>query len=315
MGSLLNNLFNKKKNNQPAETNEEVVAPQSKEESTPKTPEESESQKEVESTDTTKTEETSAETTKEVQLEEEQTGEVVDEKPKESPSNPEETPSSTDTTEEETAQTEPQEEEPVESEEQSQAQSDVSNENAASEKTDAETETEELAQLETTTEEAQIDHEVLNQEAEVKTVPKSQKTKGNKPIPLFKNSSFGEQIIRRFYLNNQWCFVIDDIIALAGVTEPVQKYLQEIKDQNPQLKNDWESIIQDIHYKINDVEQVFMCANQENSMRIARSLNIPLPGPLSRWLAEMASEQPEPTPSEPEVSETSPEEVSTHLQG
>lgn len=268
MGSLLNSIFNKN-NNPPTDTKEEVTIPEiGQEEPLSEKPNEEQSQEPL----VTKTP-ISSKTSQEDST----------------------TPTPVDTSSEFKAQQdgdaiipEPQEQEtetlPLET-----------TENEQSEEKSTDSDSEKTITPKTSDSEMEDNlkrDENSTPEPPLKTTSKATKTHIDTQSVIFKSQGFGGQNIRRFYFNNRWYFVAADIVALAGITEPAEAYLLKIKEQNPDLSKEWENITQHIQYNIDGENEEFECADQENSMKIARLLNIPLPGPFARWLAELASEQP-----------------------
>ena len=111
-------------------------------------------------------------------------------------------------------------------------------------------------------------------------------------IALFKGNK-----IRRVIYDNEWWFVINDIIeALTGSNDPAQ-YFKRIKQRDPELaKLTDKGGVQFVPPLMLDMEtiggkQKMYCWNTEGIFRLIQSIPSPKAEPFKRWLAKVGYER------------------------
>jgi prophage antirepressor-like protein len=109
---------------------------------------------------------------------------------------------------------------------------------------------------------------------------------GTTKIAIFK----GEQI-RKTIHNNEWWFVIEDIVlGLIDSSDPKQ-YIQRMKQRDPELAKGWVQIVRTLEVSTEGGMQKMLCANTEGLFRIIQSVPSAKAEPLKRWLAKTGYER------------------------
>jgi hypothetical protein len=105
-------------------------------------------------------------------------------------------------------------------------------------------------------------------------------------IVLFK----GRQIRKTLY-ENEWWFVVEDIVlALIDSNDPKQ-YIQRMKQRDPELGKGWVQIVHTLSIPTEGGNQKMLCANTEGVFRIIQSIPSPKAEPFKRWLAKVGYER------------------------
>lgn len=107
-----------------------------------------------------------------------------------------------------------------------------------------------------------------------------------KSIAVFKGKE-----IRRTLHNNEWWFVVEDIVlALIDSSDPKQ-YIQRMKLRDPELSKGWVQIVHTLLVETLGGKQKMICANTEGVFRIIQSIPSPKAEPFKRWLAKVGYER------------------------
>ena len=109
--------------------------------------------------------------------------------------------------------------------------------------------------------------------AEVKTVNK---------LIVFK----GKQIRRTLY-NNEWWFVIEDIILALTDSNDQKQYIQRMKQRDEELSKGWVQLVHTLLIQTKGGKQRMNCATTEGIFRIIQSVTSPKAEPFKRWLARV----------------------------
>jgi len=97
--------------------------------------------------------------------------------------------------------------------------------------------------------------------------------------------------IRKTIYNNEWWFVIEDIVlALIDSKDPKQ-YIQRMKQRDPELGKGWVQIVHTLPIETPGGVQNMLCANTEGIFRIIQSIPSPKAEPFKRWLAKVGYER------------------------
>jgi hypothetical protein len=97
--------------------------------------------------------------------------------------------------------------------------------------------------------------------------------------------------IRRILHNNEWCFVVEDVVlALIDSKDPKQ-YIQRMKRRDQELSKGWVQIVHTLSVKTAGGKQRMNCANTEGIFRIIQSIPSPKAEPFKRWLAKVGYER------------------------
>lgn len=97
--------------------------------------------------------------------------------------------------------------------------------------------------------------------------------------------------IRRTLHNDEWWFVVEDVVlALIDSKDPKQ-YIQRMKQRDPELGKGWVQIVHTLPIKTPGGSQRMLCANTEGIFRIIQSIPSPKAEPFKRWLAKIGYER------------------------
>ena len=105
-------------------------------------------------------------------------------------------------------------------------------------------------------------------------------------IALFRGSG-----IRKTLHNNEWWFVVEDVVlALIDSKDPKQ-YIQRLKQRDLELGKGWVQIVHTLSVETEGGNQRMLCANTEGIFRIIQSIPSPKAEPFKRWLAKVGYER------------------------
>lgn len=97
--------------------------------------------------------------------------------------------------------------------------------------------------------------------------------------------------IRKIIYNNEWWFVVEDIVlALIDSSNPKQ-YIQRMKLRDPELAKGYVQLVHTLPVKTSGGSQKMVCSNTEGIFRIIQSIPSPKAEPFKRWLAKVGYER------------------------
>lgn len=97
--------------------------------------------------------------------------------------------------------------------------------------------------------------------------------------------------VRKTLNNNEWWFVVEDVVlALIDSKDPKQ-YIQRMKQRDTELGKGWVQIVHTLTIKTEGGKQHMLCANTEGIFRIIQSSPSPKAEPFKRWLAKVGYER------------------------
>jgi len=105
-------------------------------------------------------------------------------------------------------------------------------------------------------------------------------------IAIFKSKE-----IRRVIYNNEWWFVIEDVVV--ALTDSVQPsgYIKDMRRRDEELSKGWGQIATPLKVETTGGKQKINCANTEGIFRIIQSIPSPKAEPFKRWLARVGYER------------------------
>lgn len=102
---------------------------------------------------------------------------------------------------------------------------------------------------------------------------------------------FESKKIRKTLHQNEWWFVIEDIVfALTDSSDPKQ-YIQKMKRRDVELSKGWVQIVHTLEVSTEGGRQSMLCANTEGIFRLIQSIPSPKAEPFKRWLAKVGYER------------------------
>jgi hypothetical protein len=105
-------------------------------------------------------------------------------------------------------------------------------------------------------------------------------------IALFKGKK-----IRKTLHNDEWWFVIVDVVAALTDSLQPDGYLKDMRRRDPELSKGWGQIATPLLIKTEGGQQKINCANTEGVFRIIQSIPSPKAEPFKRWLAKVGYER------------------------
>jgi DNA-damage-inducible protein D len=97
--------------------------------------------------------------------------------------------------------------------------------------------------------------------------------------------------IRKVLYENEWWFVIEDVVlALIDSKDPKQ-YISKMKSRDLELKKGWVQIVHTLEVETEGGLQKMNCANTETIFRIIQSIPSPKAEPFKKWLAHVGYER------------------------
>jgi DNA-damage-inducible protein D len=109
--------------------------------------------------------------------------------------------------------------------------------------------------------------------------------KQNNSIVLFQ-----EQQVRRVEHQNEWYFVVTDVIqVLTDSTNPTD-YLKKLRKRDPELNKGWGQIVTPLSVPTEGGKQRMNCMNRQNLLRLVMSIPSPKAEPFKLWLAQVGEQ-------------------------
>ena len=93
--------------------------------------------------------------------------------------------------------------------------------------------------------------------------------------------------IRKTLHNNEWWFVIVDVIAALTDSSRPDGYLKDMRRRDPELAKGWGQIATPLLVETEGGKQKINCANTEGIFRIIQSIPSSKAEPFKRWLAKV----------------------------
>jgi hypothetical protein len=102
---------------------------------------------------------------------------------------------------------------------------------------------------------------------------------------------FQRKEIRRVIHNNEWWFVVVDVVAALTDSANPTDYLNKIRQRDPELAKGYGQIVHTLLIQTSGGPQKLNCANAEGLFRIIQSIPSPKAEPFKRWLARVGYER------------------------
>ncbi len=111
------------------------------------------------------------------------------------------------------------------------------------------------------------------------------------PAETTKIAFFKGQKIRKTLFQNEWWFVIVDIIGVLTDSANPKQYLKNMLNRDEELAKGWVQIEHPLLIDTEGGKQKINCANIEGIFRIIQSIPSPKAEPFKRWLAKVGYER------------------------
>ncbi len=102
---------------------------------------------------------------------------------------------------------------------------------------------------------------------------------------------FQEKSIRRTWHQNEWWFVVEDVVLVLVDSKDPKQYIQRMKQRDPELGKGWVHIVHTLPIETSGGTQRMVCANTEGIFRIIQSIPSLKAEPFKRWLAQVGYER------------------------
>ena len=102
---------------------------------------------------------------------------------------------------------------------------------------------------------------------------------------------FKDKQIRRTLHNNEWWFVIVDVVAALTDSIDPAGYIKDMRRRDKELAKGWGQIATLLSVGTSGGKQRVNCANTEGIFRIIQSIHSPKAEPFKRWLAKVGYER------------------------
>ncbi len=109
--------------------------------------------------------------------------------------------------------------------------------------------------------------------------------------PVAHAAVFQEKAIRRTLHNDEWWFVIEDVVLALIESRDPKQYIQRMKQRDPELGKGWVQIVRTLPIITAGGTQNLNCANAEGIFRLIQSIPSPKAEPFKRWLAKVGRER------------------------
>ena len=105
-------------------------------------------------------------------------------------------------------------------------------------------------------------------------------------IAIFKGKE-----IRKTIHNNEWWFVIEDVVSVLTDSVQPKGYIKDMRRRDAELAKGWRQIATPLKIETQGGIQNINCANTEGIFRIIQSIPSPKAEPFKRWLARVGYER------------------------
>jgi len=102
---------------------------------------------------------------------------------------------------------------------------------------------------------------------------------------------FQEKQIRRVWHNEEWWFVIVDVVEALAESKNPAGYVKDMRRRDPELSKGWGQIATPLAVDTAGGKQKLNCANTEGIFRIIQSIPSPKAEPFKQWLAKVGYER------------------------
>ncbi len=102
---------------------------------------------------------------------------------------------------------------------------------------------------------------------------------------------FQEKNVRRIWYNEEWFFVLEDVILVLTDSVDPKQYIKRMKSRDEALKQGWVQIVPTLTVETSGGKQRMNCSNTKGILRIIQSIPSLKVEPFKLWLAEVGSDR------------------------
>ena len=108
---------------------------------------------------------------------------------------------------------------------------------------------------------------------------------------ITKIAIFQNRKIRKTIYQNEWWFVIEDVVLALIDSNDSKQYIQRMRLRDSELSKGWVQIVHTLLMETSSGKQKMNCADTEGVFRIIQSIPSPKAEPFKRWLARVGYER------------------------
>ena len=112
-----------------------------------------------------------------------------------------------------------------------------------------------------------------------------------KSIDNPKPTVFEEKEVRRVWHDEQWYFVINDVVVALTQTPSVSDYIKKMRLRDTALGKGWGQIVTPLSIETKGGMQKINCSSLQGIFRIIQSIPSPKAEPFKQWLARVGQER------------------------
>ncbi len=102
---------------------------------------------------------------------------------------------------------------------------------------------------------------------------------------------FQDKKIRRIWFNDEWWFVIEDIVFSLTDSKDPKQYINKMRQRDEEMSKGWVQFVHTLPIQTKGGFQSMNCSNTEGIFRIIQSINSPKAEPFKQWLAKVGYER------------------------
>jgi len=102
---------------------------------------------------------------------------------------------------------------------------------------------------------------------------------------------FEKKEIRRVWHEEQWFFVIEDIVQVLVESKNIKDYINKMRKRDPELNKGYEQIVHTLDIATKGGKQKMNCGSLQGIFRIIQSIPSPKAEPFKQWLARVGQER------------------------
>jgi hypothetical protein len=102
---------------------------------------------------------------------------------------------------------------------------------------------------------------------------------------------FQEKQIRRTWYNEEWWFVIEDVVLILTDSSNPKNYIRDMRRRDAELSKGWGQFAHTLSVETQGGKQRMNCANTRSILRIIQSIPSPKAEPFKLWLSEVGFER------------------------
>ena len=110
-------------------------------------------------------------------------------------------------------------------------------------------------------------------------------------LKFYKIAIFQKKEIRKTIYNNEWWFVIEDVVFALTDSKNPKGYIKDMRRRDSEISKGWGQIATPLAIETFGGVQNINCANTEGIFRIIQSIPSPKAEPFKRWLAKVGYER------------------------